>query len=219
LLCLRVRSQTPLADARARALQVQRTGVLDVHVEQDGREVPVRQVPGALLQWVLFHYMPLGMLAFFLALTAVLVFSFLAYHLYLTLSNTTTNEAWKRKELRRYLTDVALAEAAEAQAEAQAREGAAAPAAAAAVPPRRAAGGRCGRLRRLLRLRGSRAEADELTAMPPPAPLSAEALARIEAQCRNIYDRGPLQNMLEVLFPRSQRRDTIARAAAANKTD
>jgi hypothetical protein len=217
--------------------QIERRGVLDVHVEiPDGREVPVRQAPGALLQWLLFHYMPVVMLAFFLALTFVLVVSFLGYHLWLTFSNTTTNEAWKRKDLRRYLMDVAVADAAEAEEEAAeaaaaaaaaARGGDAAPAAApaaAAVEAPRARAARVGRLRRLwrrLRGRGGRdAGGDAAAQQPPPPPLSAETLARIEAQCRNIYDRGALQNFLEVLFPRSERRECVAAAAAAaNKRD
>ena len=70
-------------------------------------------------------------------------------------------------------------------------------------PPRR------GLLARLLRRKPK--------APPASAILSAEALADIDAKCRNIYDRGPWQNLLEVLFPRSQRRQRDAAPAAPPK--
>ena len=47
-------------------------------------------------------------------------------------------------------------------------------------------------------------------------------MADIDAKCRNLYDRGVLQNFLEVLFPLSQRRqartaDSGQAAAGGNK--
>ena len=182
--------------------QLTRRGVLDVHVERsDGSDVPAREAPLAVLQWVIYHYLSVAMLAFFLCLTTVLVASFSAYHLWLTLSNETTNESWKRKEMRKWLISEAIEEA---EAAAAANPGAAGAAAEAAPPPRR------GLIARLLRRKPK--------APPATAALSAEVLADIEAKCRNIYDRGPWQNLLEVLFPRSQRHRRDA-PAAAKKTN
>ena len=178
-------------------------GVLDVHVERNGREVPAREAPLAVLQWVIYHYLTIAMLAFFLSLTTVLVFSFSMYHMWLTLSNETTNESWKRKEMRKWLISEAIEEAEEKAAAAAAQPGAAAVAAAPEAPPTL----RQGLLARLLRRKPK--------APPASAILPAEVLADIDARCRNIYDRGPWQNLMEVLFPRSQRRRREAPAAAA----
>ena len=152
------------------------------------------------MQWVLYHYLSVSMLAFFLCLTTVLVASFSLYHLWLTLSNETTNESWKRKEMRKWLISEAIEEAEAAAA--------ANPGAATEAPPPPPPG----MLARLLRRKPR--------APPATAILSPEVLADIEAKCRNIYDNGPLQNLLEVLFPRSQRRRRdVAPAATPKKTN
>ena len=195
------------------AAQVERHGVLDVHVEHRGVELPIRQVPAALLQWTMYHYLSVSMLAFFLSMTCVLVSSFAGYHLWLTARNVTTNEAWKRKDLRAWLIETATAEAAEAAEAAAAAggEGAAAAPASAAPPPRTGCFGRLCR-----RLRGRQAAPQEA----PPVVLSAEVMADIDAKCRNLYDRGVLQNFLEVLFPLLQRRQArgdSGQAAAGSK--
>ena len=183
--------------------QLTKRGVLDVHVEgRNGREVPAREAPLAVLQWVIYHYLTIAMLAFFLSLTTVLVFSFSMYHMWLTLSNETTNESWKRKEMRKWLICEAIEEAEDKAAAAAAQPGAAT-----VVPEEEAPPPRQGLLARLLRRKPK--------APPASAILSAEVLADIDARCRNIYDRGPWQNLLEVLFPRSQRRRRAEPAAAA----
>ena len=179
--------------------QLTRRGVLDVHVERpDGSEVPARQAPLAVMQWVIYHYLSVAMLAFFLSLTTVLVASFSAYHLWLTLTNETTNESFKRKEMRKWLISEAIDEAEEAAA---AAAPGAAPPTEAPPPPRQ------GWLARLLRRKPK--------APPASAILSAEVMADIDAKCRNTFDRGAWQNLLEVLFPRSQRRRRGAAPAAA----
>ena len=195
----RPRSPSPRA-------QLTRRGVLDVHVEQpNGREVPAREAPLAVLQWIIYHYLAVAMLAFFLSLTTVLVSSFTVYHLWLTLTTETTNEAWKRKEMRKWLISEAIEEAEAAAAAQAAKPGAkaAAPTEALPPPPR-------GVLARLLRRKPK--------APPASAILSAATMADIDAKCRNIYDRGAWQNLLEVLFPRSQRRRAAAPAAPPKKT-
>ncbi len=178
--------------------QLMRRGVFDVHVERsDGSDVPARQAPLAVMQWVIYHYLYVSMLAFFLSLTTVLVASFSVYHLWLTLSNETTNESWKRKEMRKWLISEAIEEAEEAAA-------APAPGAApteAPLPPQQ------GLLARLLRRKPK--------APPASAVLTAEVMADIDAKCRNTFDRGARQNLLEVLFPLSQRRRRGAAPAAA----
>lgn len=93
-----------------------------------------------------------------------------------------------------YLIDCALYDAEQTQA---AAEGAAGPTAAPEDAASQAPNVWCHRLRR--RRRGKAQK-------PRPATLPPDVLAEIDARCRNVYDRGALSNLLEVLFPRSQRR-------------
>ena len=193
--------------------EVVRHGVLDAHIELDGSDVPMSQAPGALVQWVVFTYLDVSMLALFLSLTCVLVASFLGYHLYLVSRNETTNEAWKRKDMRRYLVECAQYDAAQQEGEADPprrggdSDAAAAPAEQGGYKARRS------RWRRLLTCRCRRRQAVEPgSAAPEPPALPAEVMAAIEAKSRNVYDRGLVANLVEVLLPRSQRR--VARGKA-----
>ena len=94
-------------------------GVLDATVWVKGVAVPLRSAPGSAAQWAILTHPPLATLCLFLGLTFLLVSSFGGYHLYLAATNCTTNEAWKRKDLRRELVDASLAAEAEAEAEAE----------------------------------------------------------------------------------------------------
>jgi len=76
--------------------QLVRHGIPDAFVTLRGEEVPLRRAPLALLQFAVFSYSPVACLGLFLLLTCILVASFLAYHLSLVASNTTTNEARAR---------------------------------------------------------------------------------------------------------------------------
>ena len=193
--------------------EVVRHGVLDAHIELDGTDVPMSQAPGALLQWAVFTYLDVSMLGLFLSLTCVLVASFLGYHLWLVSRNETTNEAWKRKDMTRYLVECAQYDAAQQVREADAKRGGDA---AAAPAEHRGAGRRHSRWRHLVTCRCLRrqpvAEGDGSAAPAPPPALPAEVMAAIEAKSRNVYDRGLVANLVEVLLPRSQRRSVRGKA-------
>jgi palmitoyltransferase len=187
-----------------------RHGVLDATVAlADGREVPLREAPGTLVQWTVATWPELACLCLFLALTCVLVLCFFCYHLSLAASNTTTNEAWKRRDLREWLTENAMLEAEAAEAAAEDPDAPPPPA-----PP-------ASRLRRLMRwMCCSRGESRRASRRRRArAALSAEVKAEIERQCANRYDRGALRNFLEVLWPLSSRRSLRTSLNAELKRD
>ena len=189
--------------------EVVRHGVLDAHIEIGGQEMPLSQAPGALLQWVVFTYLEVAMLGLFLTLTCVLVTSFLGYHLWLVAQNVTTNEAWKRKDITRYLLDTAQYDMQQQHGVTPAPD--AAPSTT-VVQQRKQSRWRRFVTCRCLRRRKSEPAGEPQYALPPPLP--ADVLAAIAQKSKNIYDRGVLGNFIEVLFPRSQRRSARRKAHA-----
>ena len=172
-----------------------RHGVLDAVVGlDDGREVPLREAPLTLAQFAIATYAPLAMLGLFLGLTCLLVTSFLGYHLSLVASNVTTNEQWKRKDLREWLEEEAVQKLkAEGGGEAEVVE-----------PPRgvrrRLFGGLCGS--------GGERKTNGV---------SPELRAQLDAKCRNVYHQGLWKNVLEVLLARSMQSRAASEAAAEAK--
>ena len=161
----------------------------DAHILLQGQEVPLRHAPLTLLQFAVFAYSPIACLGLFLFLTCLLVTSFLAYHCTLVASNTTTNEAWKRKDLRDWLIQRALEEAEEVTAAVAAVDAGGMP----TPPPRRPL------WRHLLCLGGGKRRAGEKS-------LPQGLVREIDARCANIYNLGWRRNVLEVLTARSQQR-------------
>ena len=193
--------------------EIVRHGLLQAHIEVDGVEMLLSQAPGALLQWVVFTYLDTALLGLFLALTCALVTSFLGYHLWLASHNQTTNEAWKRKDMRRYLIECAQYEAYEA-AQKKANEGGEPTQAQQQEQPKERRGRSLGsRLRALLPCRRGQAGAEGAApAAWQPPPLPPDVMATINARCHNVYDRGVMANLGEVFFPLSQRRSVKLKA-------
>jgi len=82
--------------------EVTRRGLWGVAFEGAGGAPITMAADWALLtRFCMFHFGPIIMLAVFLAVLAVMLFAFLGYHVWLIADNTTTNETFKYKDLRR----------------------------------------------------------------------------------------------------------------------
>lgn len=164
--------------------EVRHKAVLDAVVaadEGEGGSVSVRQRPMLLLPWILQHFGHLLTLLALLLVALAMLSSFLAFHMYLVSSNTTTNEFYKRKDLDRATRKLA----AEKELEAAAARGEEAPASA-------TEGRRGGGVVRFFFCR--RRSRQKVTAAFDPSG-SGEGL-------RNFYDRGSwAANWLEVMAP------------------
>ncbi|BBN05701.1 palmitoyltransferase ZDHHC4 [Marchantia polymorpha subsp. ruderalis] len=144
-----------------------------------GSPSTLREVYPHVLQWLLTFYSTQVLMMVFLLVVSILLAGFALYHIYLVVVNTTTNETYKWDAFQRWQADVAWKKILDESRKAAADR----PESGEKVSRK------CGLFSFLFRRHPK--------TPPKPAP---SAFKR-----DNIYNRGMLANLAEVIFPLSQR--------------
>jgi len=183
-------------------------GVLASEFTNAGKRVLGGQAPLLLLKWSLIYYPVLSMLIIFLTIITVALSAFFGYHMYLIYKNMTTCESYKWKDFEEYHIEQAYEEfrrkaeqdevehpTHEVEHPTRGRQGSAS---GEEEIVGTTSGGAGSMSRRLLRCFGG------LKCWGRGHQPSTGSLFQVPIIAKNnIYDHGFVENMKEVLFPRS----------------